>query len=111
MTDLKIPSVVWWHNHDGQKPALLFKVTKRHTFLVLLDEGRGVCVRRVPNTETEMKPVREVPIKLRPLPVGDWARKEYPLHRAIDHYLAAGKTWGISKAAVAALAEAAKSTG
>ena len=102
MTDLKIPSMVWWHAKDGQKPALLFKQTARYTFLVLLDEGRGVVVRRVPNVETEVKPVREVPIKLRPLLLGG---SDYPLRKGIASYRRAGKMWGMSGAAAAALKE------
>jgi len=94
--------VVFWHDTGGQRIAFLAKQTDRYAYLVLLDEGRGVILRKVPN-ETTSKAGRPLAIKLRPALIGG---EDYPPRRARAHYRRMGKTWGITQGAEQALQEA-----
>jgi len=94
--------VVFWHSDDGQRIALLTSETDKYTNLVLLMEGYGVVLRRVPNV-THTKAGRILKIRLRPAMIGGG---DYPVRRARAHYRRMGRDWGITKGAEEALKEA-----
>ena len=89
--------MVFWPRDDGQRIAMVVEEPPTYTYLVMLDEGRGVRRFKAPNV-TRTKGGRAVPIRLR--------ETDYSLRKARAHWLRMGKTWGISPSAKRALKEA-----
>ena len=98
-----IARMVFWHSdaNGGQRIALLCRETSKAVFLVMLREGYGVVLRRVPKEE-RTKSGRMVPIKLRPALDGG---QDYSPRKGRAHYRKLGRTAGITKGAEQALKE------
>ena len=94
--------MVFWHGDNGQRIALLCRETTKYTHLVMLDDGQGVVLRKVPNV-TYTDKGRAVDIRLRPALLGG---QDYPPRKARAHYRRMAATWGITAGAQQALQEA-----
>lgn len=97
------PAVVYWHNSQQQKVAVLTQIGRKLAHFVHLDDTHGIVLSKEPLETRNPRTGRVQALRIRQ---AEHKGKPYPVERAIERYRLKAEVLGITKGAQSALSDA-----